>query len=462
MTAKPNINPRDIPGELLEKYQSNGPRYTSYPTAPQFTTGIDNKTLIRLWNETNTTNNGVSIYTHFPFCKSRCLYCGCFTHTDQPETIKEQYLEALKLEIDRLFIIVNPSHSIQQLTLGGGTPTHLQPKQLSDYIDHLSKTATFHPEGERSIEVDPRSVDEAYLEQLLQMGFNRISFGVQDLNPAVQKNINRILAEEKLKDLVTHLRKKGLEAINFDLIYGLPGQTKDSFADTIRKINILRPSRIALFGYAHVPWVSPHQKLMENLPIPNPQERMEIFGIAFDLLLQAGYLPIGMDHFALPHDELVKALNERTLTRNFMGYTTRRGLDLVGIGASSISSVGITYTQNEKNLSSYLDNSQKSHWQKGLILSPEDTLRREIILELFCNFYLDIPALEKKYSLNFARHFAAELEALKPIEQDGLMQIQKDNLSVTKLGRFFIRNICMQFDQYLTGENREKRYSKTL
>lgn len=460
------INPVDIPAPLLEKYQRSGPRYTSYPTAPQFKKEFDLETFTRMWAETNTGAgaSSLSLYSHFPFCDTRCLYCGCFTHTGQSPEIKENYVEAMKREVDQLFRIISPGRPICQLAFGGGTPTNLPVDALTAYLDHIKETRTIADNAELSIEVDPRSVDQIRLGQLLEAGFNRFSFGVQDLDPRVQENINRVIPEEKLLDLVSFLRKQDMEAINLDLIYGLPGQSPDSFSATIKKILDLRPSRIALFGYAHVPWVSPHQQEMEKHPIPGTRDRMEIFGAAFDLLVKAGYAHIGMDHFALPDDELILALNSRSLTRNFMGYTTRRGLDLLGIGASSISSVGRTYAQNEKNIHDYSGRNNGSHWQKALVLNPEDLLRREIILDLFCNFYLDIKAVEKDYELTFTSHFREELEALLPMEEDGFISIDKTEISVTPLGRYFIRNICMVFDQYLARDKQgpEKRYSKTL
>ncbi len=477
-----SLNPRDIPDALLEKYQQSGPRYTSYPTAPQFQSQFDREEVLSHWAETNRDGNGLSIYTHFPFCQTRCLFCGCFTQIGRAGQKHLDYLQGLKGEVDQVFSHIDPSRKVYQLAFGGGTPTHFTAAQLKEYVGHLRNTVEFHPEAECSIEIDPRdNVDAPYLDQLIAMGFNRFSFGVQDLNPEVQKKINRLRDEQHLADIVSYLRRSGIDAINFDLIYGLPAQTPETFAPTIEKVIQYRPSRIALYGYAHVPWIKPHQKVMEKHHMPGPSERMTIFGNSFERLLEAGYQYIGMDHFALPGDELVEALNTRTLTRNFMGYTTRRGLDLVGIGTSSISSVGMTYTQNGKDLLEYANatngnNSNDSndsndsngsnglYWEKGLTLSPEDYLRREIILDLFCNFYLDIAAVEKRFDISFFQHFEAELEDLKPMEADQLLNIDHKELKVTPLGRYFVRNICMKFDSYLAKEkeNPANRYSKTI
>lgn len=466
MTNEKLISPADIPQPLVDKYSRSGPRYTSYPTAPQFEETFDRETAVEKWKETNDTTNALSIYSHFPFCPSRCRYCGCYTYTGKSQDIKQDYLEAVKKDSEHLFTVIDPDREVHQLAFGGGTPTHMLPEQLTEYICHLESMISFNPDAERSIEVDPRGVNGEYLDQLIDLSFNRFSFGVQDLDPKVQKIINRVLEPGKLEDHITHLRKMGAEAINLDLIYGLPGQTVESFSTTIKKILELKPSRLALFGYAHVPWVSPHQKAMEKHGIPGPAERVALFGKAFEMFLEAGYQHVGMDHFARPEDELIRALNSRTLTRNFMGYTTRRGLDLIGIGASSISSVGVTYTQNEKDLNKFKDHAGGLSWIKGLIMSPEDILRRELIMDLFCNFYLDTAVLEEKFQIDFARHFAGELETLLTMEADGLLEIKGDekSITVTRLGRFFIRNICMPFDQYLNKDkvNPENRYSKTI
>ena len=262
--------------------------------------------------------------------------------------------------------------------------------------------------------------------------------------------------------MVSYLRSRGHEAINFDLIYGLPGQTPATFGETVEKVIEYKPSRIALYGYAHVPWIKPHQKVMEKHNLPGASDRMEIFGSAYEMFTEAGYRYIGMDHFALPQDELVTSLETRTLTRNFMGYTTRRGLDLIGIGTSSISSVGTTYTQNAKELEGYNQQQEGLYWEKGLAMDADDVLRREIIMDLFCNFYLDTESVGDHFELSFNDYFKSELEALHPMVDDGLLKINPHSLEVSQLGRYFIRNICMKFDRYLAKENPVNRYSKTI
>ncbi len=452
----------NIPHSLLTKYNRSGPRYTSYPTAPQFSENIDQEKVRSIWIDANRPNAGLSLYIHIPFCRSRCLYCGCFTEAHHRLDTRKAYVAALKKEAAELFRDFASKRRIHQLALGGGTPTYIGHELLADYIHFLKSAVTFESDAELSIEIDPRTVDENYLDSLLEAGFNRFSFGVQDLDPQVQTIIQRPLQEKHLQKLLTHLRSRKKEAYNLDLIYGLPGQSITSFSETVRKIAAMRPSRTALFGYAHVPWVSPHQKALEKYSIPNPEERMSLFGTAFEVLIGAGYKHIGMDHFALPEDELFKALKSRTLTRNFMGYTTKKGLDLMGIGASSISSLGRTYVQNRKDVLSYNKRKDGLHWNRGIILDEEDMLRREIILDLFCNFYLDQSAIESKWGVSFSRHFAQELIDLRPMAEDGLIRIGEHSLEVTPLGRFFVRNICMVFDQYIRSERTEGRYSKTI
>lgn len=452
----------DISGFLLAKYNRSGPRYTSYPTALQFSHNIDLEAVRSLWMEANRSNQGLSLYTHIPFCRSRCLYCGCFTEVHHRLDTRRAYLSSLKKEAAMLLRDFASGRQVHQLALGGGTPTYMGHDLLANYTDFLKSVIKFASDAEFSIEADPRGVDESYLDSLLEAGFNRFSFGIQDLDPEVQAIIQRPLEEKHLRRLLRHLRSRNIEAINLDLIYGLPGQSITGFSETVRKISALRPSRIALFGYAHVPWVSPHQKTLEKYSIPNPEERMSLFGTAFEILLGAGYKHIGMDHFALPEDELFQALENRTLTRNFMGYTTKKGLDLMGIGASSISSVGRTYLQNGKDILAYTKRKDGFHWKKGIILHKEDLLRREIILDLFCNFYLDQSAIESKWEISFSRHFGRELHDLRPMADDGLIRLEKRSIEVTPLGRFFIRNICMVFDQYIQSEHTEGRYSKTI
>jgi oxygen-independent coproporphyrinogen-3 oxidase len=457
------LSPRAIPAELSEKYSRSGPRYTSYPTAPQFKAEFDAEAVRNLWRESNTAGRGLSLYLHIPFCRKRCLYCGCHTTVCHEQGPAEEYVAALLREIDYATKLIDPARPLSQLALGGGTPTFLSPGTMARLVGRLKERFNFDPAGERSLEIDPQSVDLDYLSLLSELGFNRFSFGVQDFDPAVQQAIGRRQDEDGIRARIARLRELGHSALNIDLIYGLPRQTPETVTKTIATTVELRPSRIALFGYAHVPWVSPHQQALERHGLPSPAERMELFGLAFEQLLAAGYRHVGMDHFALPEDELITALESRSLTRNFMGYSTRRGLDQLALGASSISHVNTTFTQNEKDVAEYVRAAGAPLWIKGLIQTAEDRLRGEVILELMCNFYLSIPAVEEHHGIDFARHFSAELAELEPLKADGLVELNADNITVTELGRFFVRNICMPFDEYLKGEQPSTaRYSRTV
>jgi oxygen-independent coproporphyrinogen-3 oxidase len=454
------MSPSTIPVELLQRYAKSGPRYTSYPTAPQFSTEFDAREVEARWRDSAASGNPVSIYVHLPFCAARCFYCACTTEIGHSRQTIDGYLEALEGE-SALHVGQIGRNTVAQLALGGGTPTHLAPQQMRRLVSALEDRLEFTSDAERSIEIDPRSVDERYLETLTELGFNRFSFGVQDLDEGVQRNVRRVCSTDRIAGLIAHLRRLGQKAVNVDLMYGLPGQTLESFGVTLDGVRAMEPSRIAVFGYAHVPWVSPHQRALEKYSMPGPDERTALFGLAWDRLTGAGYEHVGMDHFALPGDELIRALRARSLTRSFMGYTTRRGLDLVGIGASAISSVNGTYTQNLKLVPEYLER-RAAPWFKALCLSDEDRLRREVILELFCNFHVDLDTVGRGYGVDGAGHFADEIEALDAFAKDGLLRATGPIIEVSELGRFFIRNICMTFDQYLAPGKGRGRYSKTV
>jgi len=454
------MTPSRIPAALLAKYTKNGPRYTSYPTAPQFSTDFEREQVAALWRGTRD-GGPISLYVHLPFCAARCLYCACTTEIGHSRQAIDSYLARVIEECERHSSGLG-ERPAAQVALGGGTPTHLELRQMRFLMQGLEGCWEIPRSAERSIEIDPRNVDDEYLEALVSLGFNRYSFGVQDFEETVQRNVHRVSSFDHLRKLLAHLRALGREAINLDLMYGLPGQTPGSFAATIDRVLSLQPSRVAVFAYAHVPWVSPHQKALEQYRMPGPNERAALFSLAYDRLTEAGYEHVGMDHFALPGDELILALRGRSLTRNFMGYTTHRGLDLVGVGASAISSVGGTYTQNIKDVAGYVSAAGSDAWFKALVLSDEDLLRRELILDLFCNFHVDLGGAGRRFGIDAVSHFAPELRALEALRDDGLLEIVGDAIQVTELGRFFIRNICMAFDKYLAGAESQARYSKTV
>ncbi len=456
-------SPRQLSPDLLARYEKSGPRYTSYPTAPQFLEDFDRDASAARWRSGNDTAAGLSMYVHVPFCKSRCGYCGCYTLTDQADGTVDSYLQGVLDQAEELSRIVDPTRPVRQLSFGGGTPTYPGPDRFRALMEGLTSRFTFDPDGERAVEVDPRSVDTDYLDLLVDLGFNRFSFGVQDLEPGVQEIVNRVLPVETLAGLMDHLRSRGVDAINLDLIYGLPTQTEETFGRTLEQIIALEPMRLALFGYAHVPWVAPHQASLSEHPIPDRDERLALFSLAWEMLRDVGWEQVGMDHFARPDDELVKALESRTLHRNFMGYTTRRGLDLVGLGASAISGVAGTYTQNIKPVPGFLAARGTERWARGWLLDDEDRLRRDVIIDLLCNLHLSYDRVEAAHGVIFRDHFATELSELAPFAADGLVEMGDRTLDVTPVGRYFIRNVAMLFDSYLrAGTTPGARYSKTI
>ena len=458
--AAPDPSPRQLSPELLARYEKSGPRYTSYPTAPHFTDGFDRAAAADRWRKGTA---DLSMYVHIPFCKSRCGYCGCYTLTDQPDGTVDGYLQGVLDQADEIVELVDTTRPVRQLSFGGGTPTYPGPERFRALIEGLKSRFEFDLDGERAVEVDPRSVDTDYLDLLVDLGFNRFSFGVQDLDPTVQEIINRVLPVERLEALMDHLRARGVDAINLDLIYGLPRQTEESFGRTLERIIALRPTRLATFGYAHVPWVAPHQAGLSDHPIPDRDERLALFSLAWEMLRKAGWEQVGMDHFARPEDELVEALRTRTLHRNFMGYTTRRGLDLVGLGASAISAAAGTYTQNIKPVPGFVGAQGIDRWARGWLLDDEDRLRGDVIIDLLCNLHLSYDRVEGAHGVVFRDHFAKELVELEALADDGLVILGDRTLDVTPVGQYFIRNIAMIFDLYLReGAAPGARYSKTI
>lgn len=457
-------NPARVPAPLLERYTTRGPRYTSYPPAPHFSPDIPAGELAARWQAGAVKGPDLSAYVHIPFCAQRCRFCGCFTQVGASPEAADPYLEDMKTEFARLAQLLGRDRPVRQLAFGGGTPTFLTPDRFDRLMRDFREVYTIAADAELSIEMDPRSIRPGHLDVLLSHGFNRFSLGVQDFDPNVLNIIRREQSMEMVFDLVGQLRARGQEAINFDLIYGLPGQTPQTMRATVEQVTRISPSRIALFSYAHVPWMKGHQKILERHQLPNPEEKLALFGLAWDILTDAGYVPIGMDHFARPDDELARALDEGTLHRNFMGYTTRRGLDLVAFGVSGISAVADTYAQNVKELPAYAAAMREGRtaFERGYILSHDDRIRRSLIIDLFCNFQLDGEALARRWQIDFGQYFAQELDALAPFCEDGLLEIDGCRLRVTPLGRIFVRNVCMVFDRYLENDPALRRYSQTV
>ncbi len=449
----------------FEKYSRPGPRYTSYPTAPEFNTSFTQEDLInRFKNQSN--NRPLSLYIHIPFCRSACYFCGCNVIFTSKEDKKTRYIEYLKKELKILAKYLNTNRTVTQMHFGGGTPTFLAPQQLKEVLDAIRATfPNFAKDAEVSCEVDPRFFTKEHMSVLKEAGCNRLSFGVQDLDPQVQKTIHRIQPFETTQNVVKIARDAGIKSINIDLIYGLPHQTKETFAKTIRDIVKLDPDRLAVFNYAHVPWMMKTQRKFDETTFAPPSTKLEILKDTIEFFGSVGYKMVGMDHFAKPQDELFKAIQKEELHRNFQGYTTKGGADLVGIGVTSIGDGVDYYAQNFKTLSEYeaaIDAGNLPVF-KGYSLSDDDILRQYVIMELMANFALDMKKVEKKFNIDFKEYFSDALESLKEFEDAELLSIKDDKISVTQTGSMLIRNISMPFDAYLNKIPEDKRrFSKTI
>lgn len=456
-------------GELLRKYNTAGPRYTSYPTAPVWQDTYRDEQHQSVIRETNVNNpHPLSLYTHLPFCKSRCLFCGCNVVITQQREQAEKYLAYLFREMDMTAALMDTERSIVQLHWGGGTPTYLSEGQIERLFRHQTQLFPLAPDAEIAVEVDPRVTSTPQLETLKALGFNRISLGVQDLNPTVQESIRRIQPLEMTAAITETCRSLGFDGLNFDLIYGLPHQTVESFEKTIEEVIALNPDRLALYSYAHVPWLSPHQKQIPEETLPGADEKFRILQTALEKFTEAGYRYIGMDHFARPEDELSHALDNGQLHRNFMGYTVQKGRlpsDLYGFGASAISGFQGHFAQNWRKLSQYYEalDANRLPTMRGYVLSDEDRLRQQIILAILCQGAVDYATFETRFPIEFKSHFQDALNELEQLETDGLVKFSAGSFQVTPLGRLFSRNIAMPFDAYLKKLDPEKpTFSKTV
>jgi oxygen-independent coproporphyrinogen-3 oxidase len=452
---------------LVEKYDRPGPRYTSYPTAPQFHQAFaidDYRSAAKESNE-SPVPKPLSVYIHIPFCKSLCYYCACNKIITHKTDRAAEYLEYLKREIQMQAALFDRSRKLTQLHLGGGTPTYLTSEQLSDLIAtlHTAFNMDDSDNHEFSLEVDPRTVTPEQIHGLRKLGFNRLSFGVQDFDEQVQVAVNRIQTEEQTRELVEAARAAKFTSISVDLIYGLPLQTVASFDTTLDKIIDIRPDRIAAYSYAHLPELVRAQKLIRPEDMPPPERKLELLELTIKRLTDAGYVYIGMDHFSLPDDELALARANGTLQRNFQGYSTHADCDLIGLGISSIGKVGDSYSQNVKELSQYYArlNEGLLPVQRGYKLSEDDRLRREVIISLMCHGRIDFADIEKRYGIAFREYFADALAKLDEHVVDGLVQIRDDAVVLMPQGHLMMRNVAMAFDAYLGGEQRG-RFSRTV
>ncbi len=449
----------------FEKYSRPGPRYTSYPTAPEFNDSFTQEDLINRF-KTQSDDRALSLYIHIPFCRSACYFCGCNVIFTSKEDKKVRYIEYLKKELKILSKYINTNRTITQMHFGGGTPTFLEPSQLKEVLDAIKETfPNFSDDAEVSCEVDPRFFEQGHMDVLKEAGCNRLSFGVQDLDPQVQETIHRIQPFETTQNVVNIARNAGIKSINIDLIYGLPHQTKETFAKTIRDIVKLDPDRLAVFNYAHVPWMMKTQRKFDETTFAPPSTKLEILKDTIEFFGSVGYKMVGMDHFAKPEDELFKAIQKEELHRNFQGYTTKGGADLVGIGVTSIGDGVDYYAQNFKTLKEYEEAIDSGNLPvfKGYNLSEDDILRQYVIMELMANFALDMKKVEEKFNINFKEYFADALDMLKEFEEAELLSIKDDKISVTQTGSMLIRNISMPFDAYLHKIPEDKRrFSKTI
>jgi len=455
-----------ITPELVAKYDRPGPRYTSYPTAPQFSTSFtaaDYRRALELAGQR--AEEPLSLYLHVPFCEARCTYCGCNIVISPHRGPEEPYLAAVEQELAMVATAVGSRRKLSQMHWGGGTPTYLTPSQCARLFEAVGRHFTFTPDAEIALEVDPCVTSAEHLRVLRQLGFNRISMGLQDLDPQVQQAVRRIQSLELTKALVDQARELGFSSVNLDLMYGLPYQTPESFARTAQTVvRELSPDRVAIFSYAHVPWIKPHQKALEAMPLPRGFAKFQIFAAAAKVFLEAGYRFIGMDHFAKPGDELSRALDAGTLHRNFMGYTVLPASDLIGVGLTSIGDVAGAYVQNEKILARYQRTVTAGEFpvERGIWRTPEDELRGAIIRKLICTFSLPFAWVEQRFGVKFQEVFAEELAALAPFVEDNLVEITPEGIAVLPQGRVFIRNICMPFDSYLRRETGRPIYSRTV
>jgi oxygen-independent coproporphyrinogen-3 oxidase len=440
---------------LLQKYDRPIPRYTSYPPATELTPAfdpIDFNAAIAIGNYKNTP---LSLYCHIPFCETACYFCGCNTVITKRKAVAEPYLDYLTRHIEKVAALVDKRREVHQLHWGGGTPNYLSLTQVQRLWDVLHEQFTFDPKAEVSIEVNPRYLDRDYVLGLREIGFNRISFGIQDFNPTVQEAINRIQPEGMLFDGMAWMREANFDSINVDLIYGLPFQTLDTFRETIRQTLLLNPDRIAVFNFAYVPWLKPIQKKIPQAALPLAAEKLNILRMTIEELTGNGYVFIGMDHFAKPDDELAIAQRQGELHRNFQGYTTQPESDLLGFGMTSISMLQDVYTQNRKGMQDFYRavDADTLPIESGVKLSKEDLIRRAIIMELMCQFRLSKDAIKEKYHLHFDGsfddYFAQEHADLEALAADGLLRLTPNHVEVTPMGRLLIRNIAAVFDTYL-------------
>lgn len=460
----------DIDREFLKRYDLVGPRYTSYPTAPEWSEGVDADAFRRHLEKTRSDWKGrpLSIYLHLPFCEEHCTFCACnVIISPKGRAVSDPYLDQLEREVAMHADLNDPDRPVIQFHWGGGTPTYLDVEQLERTHEMVARRFNLKPDCEKSIEIHVSVTSDEQIRTLARLGFNRLSMGVQDFNERTQEAINRRQSYERTREITELSRSLGFRGINYDLVYGLPWQSEATFSDTLDKVFTLRPDRIALYNFAFLPERLAHQRGIDRASLPDAEEKFRIFLQAYDRFREEGYDYIGMDHFALPEDELAVAFNEGTLRRNFMGYTTRAGSDLIGMGVSSISQVTNMFAQNVKKLTRYTAALQDGRLptERGFLLSHDDLIRQRVIQDLMCRRTLDKSVIEREFGIDFDDYFAGELQALEPLIQDELLVNTPRSLELTFLGRLLNRNIAMIFDAYFQARQREGQkqlFSRTL
>lgn len=451
--------------ELIQRYDQRGPRYTSYPTAQEFKEGVTPELYAAHARASNALGGPLSLYLHMPFCATACYYCGCSRIPTRDTSKKSPYLARLTREIELQGALFDRARRVEQLHFGGGTPTFFDVQELGVVFDALRRSFTLvgDDEGEFSIEIDPRAVDSGAIAGLRRLGINRVSLGVQDFDPVVQKAVNRLQSEEQTRDVIQAARRAGMRSVSVDLIYGLPFQTKESFRGTLDRVVELRPDRVSVFNYAHLPEVFKLQRRIRREDLPPPPVKLELMQDTIARLVEAGYVFIGMDHFALPDDELAVAMREGKLTRNFQGYSTHADCDMVGLGVTSIGKVGALYAQNHRELEAYYAAIDAGHLaiHRGVEIDAEDQVRGAIITQLMANYVLDVPSIERRFGLRFAERFPRELEALERFRADGLVSVTPTQIEVAPRGKLLIRNVAMVFDRHRRPDE-GSRFSKVI
>jgi oxygen-independent coproporphyrinogen III oxidase len=452
--------------DLIRRYDGRGPRYTSYPTALQFNDELTTQDYIDNARASNASSVPLSLYVHIPFCHTLCYYCGCNKIVTRNEERVAKYMRNLYREIELQSELFDRSRVVEQLHFGGGTPTYLDDDQMRDLLAKIGSAFTMDESDNRqfSIEVDPRTVSESDIRTLTELGFNRLSLGIQDFDATVQEAVNRMQSAEEVRTLIDASRTAGFRSISFDLIYGLPHQSVDSFDRTLDTVIDMRPDRFAVYNYAHLPQRFKGQRMINSEDIPAPEVKLDILENTISRLTEAGYVYIGMDHFALPDDELVLARRDGTLQRNFQGYSTHRHCDLVSIGVSSISNIGNVYAQNSVTTMEYEARLENDDLPiiKGLAVDDDDLLRAEVIQALMCYDALNFDDFGRQHNVDFRTYFAPEIERLTPLAEDELIDVDDEGIRITPKGRLLLRNIAMTFDRYMGSAEHDNRFSRAI